>query len=180
MRVCLLTHPRVLIKMAMSDYDFEKLNKFVEGQDLPDGNEIIVPQQEGNLFLAIIGGVLSSVLTASIWALITVNAQKQWVIMGIFAGLAVGYIVHLMGRGRTLPIAIVGGLFALMACVLGDYFTNIGFIAQNEGLQYFDALSMIDNSYFFEIVFADFDFFSLIVYGIAAYEGYAICYNAEQ
>jgi hypothetical protein len=39
---------------------------------------------------------------------------------------------------------------------------------------------MIDNAYFFEIAFSEFDFFSLIVYGIAAYEGFAICYNSNQ
>jgi len=166
----------------MSEYDFEKLDRVIEGQETfynPENNDDFVPHQESNLFLAIIGGLLSSVLVASLWALITVNAQKQWVIMGIFAGLAVGYIVHLMGRGRSLPISIVGGFFALLSCVFGDYFTNVGFIAQNEGLEYFQALSMIDNTYFFEIAFADFDFFSLIVYGIAAYEGFAICNNSD-
>lgn len=166
----------------MSEYDFEKLDRIIEGQETSNNSEYnddFMHHQEGNLFLAIIGGLLSSVLVASLWALITVNAQKQWVFMGIFAGLAVGYIVHLMGRGRSLPISIVGGFFALLSCVFGDYFTNVGFIAQNEGLEYFQAFSMIDNTYFFEIAFADFDFFSLIVYGIAAYEGFAICNNSD-
>lgn len=166
----------------MSEYDFEKLDRVIEGQETSSSSEYnsdFVPHQKDNLLLAIIGGLLSSVLVASLWALITVNAQKQWVIMGIFAGLAVGYIVHLMGRGRSLPISIVGGFFALLSCVFGDYFTNVGFIAQNEGLDYFQALSMIDNTYFFEIAFAEFDFFSLLVYGIAAYEGFAICNNTD-
>ena len=166
----------------MADYDFETLNRVIDGQEAPSDtneNSNYKPQQEGNLVLAIIGGLLSSVLIASLWALITVNAQKQWVIMGIFAGLAVGYVVHLIGRGRTIPISVIGGLFALLSCVFGDYFTNVGFIAQEEGLAYFETLTMIDNTYFFEIAFADFDFFSLIVYGIAAYEGFAICYNTE-
>ena len=166
----------------MADYDFETLNRVIDGQEAPSDtneNSNYIPQQEGNLVLAIIGGLLSSVLIASLWALITVNAQKQWVIMGIFAGLAVGYVVHLIGRGRTIPISVIGGLFALLSCVFGDYFTNVGFIAQEEGLAYFETLTMIDNTYFFEIAFADFDFFSLIVYGIAAYEGFAICYNTE-
>lgn len=179
MRMCLYCHILMLsIIESMSEYDFEKLNRSIEGQDAFSGSENhgdYAPQQESNLFLAIIGGLFSSVLTASLWALITVNAQKQWVFMGIFAGFAVGYIVHLMGRGRTLSISIVGGFFALLSCVLGDYFTNVGFIAQNEGLGYYQTLSMIDSSYFFEIAFADFDFFSLIVYGIAVYEGIAIC-----
>lgn len=167
----------------MSEYDFEKLDRIIDGQEVPydsDESNNYVPQQKGNLLLAIIGGLLSSILVASLWAWITVNAQKQWVIMGIFAGLIVGYTVHLMGRERTLPISLVGGVSALLSCVFGDYFTNIGFIAQNEGLRYFETLSMIDNAYFFEIAFAEFDFFSLIVYGIAAYEGFAICNNSDQ
>ncbi|GJG34436.1 hypothetical protein PRMUPPPA20_25450 [Xylanibacter ruminicola] len=166
----------------MANYDFEKLNRVIEGQEVPsnaEDNSNYIPQQEGNLVFAIIAGLLSSVLIASLWALITVNAQKQWMIMGILAGFAVGYVVHLIGRGRTIPISLIGGFFALLSCVLGDYFTNVGFIAQEEGLAYFETLTMIDNTYFFEIAFADFDFFSLIVYGIAAYEGFAICYKTD-
>ena len=166
----------------MSDYDFDKLNRVIEGQEVPstsDENNAPPPQQEGNLVLAILGGLLSSVLVASLWALITVNAQKQWMIMGIFAGLAVGFVVHMMARGRSLPISIVGGLFSLLSCVLGDFFTNVGFIAQNDGLEYFQTLSMIDFAYFFDMAFIDFDFFSLIVYGIAAYEGFAICNKTD-
>jgi len=162
----------------MTEYDLDKLNRVIEGQEVPsevNEDRNYVAQNEGNLFLAIIGGLLSSVLVASLWALITVNAQKQWMIMGIFAGLAVGFIVHLMSRGRGLAISIIGGLFALLSCVLGDYFTNVGFIAQSEDLGYFETLSMIDLVYFFEIAFAEFDFFSFLVYGIAAYEGFAIC-----
>lgn len=166
----------------MADYDFEKLDRIIEGQEapsIPNEEGDFSPRQEGNLLLAIIGGLLSSILVASLWALITVNAQAQWVIMGIVAGLVVGYIVHLMARGRNLSISIVGGFFALLSCVLGDYLTNVGFIAQSEGLGYFEALSMINNAYFFEIAFLDFNFFSLIVYGIAAYEGFAICNNID-
>ena len=166
----------------MTEYDLDKLNRVIEGQEAPSEVEDEVnfdTQIEGNLLLAIVGGLLSSVLVASLWALITVNAQKQWMIMGIFAGLAVGFVVHFMSRGRTLKISIIGGLFALLSCVLGDFFTNVGFIAQNENLGYFETLSMIDFTYFFEIAFADFDFFSFIVYGIAAYEGFAICNKAD-
>lgn len=165
----------------MSEYDFDKLNKIVEGQELIDnGNGYEIQPQRGSVVLAVIGGVLSSIAIASLWALITVNAERQWVIMGIFAGLIVGYCVHLMARGRSLAISIIGGLFALFSCILGDYLSNVGFIAQNEGVEYFQALSMVDNTYFFEIAFLDFDFFSLIVYGIAAYEGFIICNNGEQ
>lgn len=166
----------------MVDYDFEKLNRVIEEQEVTpnsDENNDYMSQQGENLVYAIIGGLLSSVLIASLWALITVNAQKQWMVMGIFAGMAVGYVVHFMGKGRTIPISVIGGLFALLSCVLGDYLTNVGFIAQEEGLAYFETLSMIDNTFFFEIAFADFDFFSLIVYGIAAYAGFQICYKTD-
>ena len=162
----------------MSEYNFEELDKFVDEQNASP-NMDSVPQQDGNLVLAIIGGVLSSVLIACLWAAISVSTEKQWVFMGILAGLAVGYIVHLMARGQSLAISIVGGFFALLSCVLGDYFTNVGFIAQEEGFEYFQTLMMIDNTYFFEIAFADFGFFSLIVYGIAAYEGFIICNNSD-
>ena len=151
----------------MSEYDFEKLNQILDGQAEPsnyNSNANQTLQQKGNLPLAIIGGCISSILIASLWAVITYNAQAQWVIMGIVAGLVVGTVVHLMSQGTSLSIAIVGGFFALLSCVLGDYFTNVGFIAQNEGVEYFQALSMIDNTYFFEIAFLDFDFFSIIKY----------------
>lgn len=162
----------------MSDINLEKQEILNEEQNVATGlveDTDYEPQEDGNILMAIVGGLISSVVVASLWALITVSAEKQWAIMAIFAGLAVGCVVHHLAKGRSLQIAIIGGFFALLSCVLGDFFTNVGFIARYEEMEYFTTLSLIDFSLFFEITFAEFDFISLLFYGIASYEGFVIC-----
>lgn len=76
--------------------------------------------------------------------------------MGLIAGLAVGWFVKIVSGGNNNTIGFIGALFALLSCVLGDFFTNVGFIAKNEGMTFFQTLGALDFSYFFEIAFFGF------------------------
>lgn len=149
----------------MSQYNIDNLNT-------DDRNTTIEENRDGNIVAALLGGLFSCIAVSSIWALITVNAEKQWLLMGIFAGLAVGWFVKTVSGGNNSTVGFIGALFALLSCVLGDFLTNVGFIAQYEDMEYFQTLGSINFSYFFEVAFLDFDFFSIIIYGLAAIEGW--------
>ena len=158
----------------MSEYDNnERLNNSTEN-DFQRATESIPEEEirEGNIIAAILAGLFSCIAVSTLWALITVNAEKQWLYMGIIAGLAVGWFVKVASGGNNNTIGFIGAIFALLSCVLGDFLTNVGFLAQSEGMAYFQTLGALDFSYFFEIAFIDFDFFSFIIYGLAAIEGW--------
>ena len=156
----------------MSEYDIDKLNNPTENAIKTTDSTVVEEVREGNVLAALLAGFFSCIAVSSVWALITVNAEKQWLLMGIFAGLAVGWSVKIVSGGNNSTIGIIGAFFALLSCVLGDFLTNVGFIAKSEGMTYFQTLGALDFSYFFEIAFLDFDFFSVIIYGLAAIEGW--------
>ena len=156
----------------MSEYDIEKLKNLTENDITTTDSTVVEEVREGNVQAALLAGLFSCFAVSSVWALISVNTEKQWLYMGLIAGLAVGWFVKIASGGNNSTIGFIGALFALLSCVLGDFFTNVGFIAQNEGMTFFQTLGALDFSYFFEIAFLDFDFFSIIIYGLAAVEGW--------
>lgn len=156
----------------MSEYNIDKLNNFTENDNITTDPAIMEEGRKGNVLAALLAGLFSCIVVSSVWALITVNAEKQWLFMGVFAGLAVGWFVKIVSGGNNSTIGVIGAFFALFSCVLGDFLTNIGFIAKNEGMTYFQTLGTLDFSYFVEIAFLDFDFFSIMIYGLAAIEGW--------
>ena len=135
----------------MSEYDIEKLNNLTENDITTTDSTVVEEVREGNVQAALLAGLFSCFAVSSVWALISVNTEKQWLYMGLIAGLAVGWFVKIASGGNN---------------------STIGFIAQNEGMTFFQTLGALDFSYFFEIAFLDFDFFSIIIYGLAAVEGW--------
>ena len=67
-------------------------------------------------------------------------------------GILVGYAVRIAGTGETLVFAIIGALFALVGCILGNLLTGISFIADDLEIGFFDALINFDYSASFEIL----------------------------
>ena len=156
----------------MSEYNTQEFDNSTENNKNTTDPIVVETVREGNVSAALLAGLFSCIAVASVWAFISVNAEKQWLYMGIFAGLAVGWLVKIVSGGNNNTIGCIGAFFALLSCALGDFLTNVGFIAKSEELTYFQTLGALNFSYFFEIVFLDFDFFSFIIYGLATIEGW--------
>lgn len=136
-----------------------------------------VKQEHGTISGAIVCGSIAAVAAAAIWALITVSLEKQWVWMAIGAGVAVGYAIKIWAKRESISYGIVGAVFTLVACILGDFFTNVGFIASEESLGFFETLGSLDPAYYVEIAFIQFDFFSFIMYAVGAYVAFGLAKN---
>ena len=155
-----------LINIIMSEYDFEKLNNPTE--NTTEG------VRKGNVLVAFLAGLFSCIVVSSIVAFITFDTEKQWLLTGLAAAYVVGKCVNIVSGGNNNTIGFIGALFALLSCVLGYLFANVGFIAKNEGMTFFQTLGALDFSNFFEIAFLDFGFFSIFIYGTAAVVGWVI------
>jgi len=83
-----------------------------------------------NIPLAIAAGAFAAIIGASIWAAITVATGFQigWIAVGV--GILVGFAVRIAGKGETLTFAVIGAIFALVGCLLGNIFTGIYFISE--------------------------------------------------
>ncbi len=127
---------------------------------------------EQNLPLGIAGGAAAAIVGAAVWALVTVGTGYQigWVAVGV--GFIVGYSIRFLGKGVDNIFAIVGGALALFGCLLGNFFSLVGFAAKSENVDVFSILFSIDYSLVPGIMIESFSPMDLLFYGIAAYEGY--------
>src|SRR5690606_10638744 len=91
---------------------------------------------EQNLPLALLAGVAAAVLGAVLWAIITVATHLQIGYMAVGLGFLVGYTVRFAGKGLDKVFGILGAALSLGGCLLGNLFTLVGFIANDEGLGY--------------------------------------------
>lgn len=126
----------------------------------------------GNVPMAIIFGLLASVVSAGLWATVTVVTGYQIGYMAIAVGFLVGYTVKFAGRGNQLTFGIIGAALSLVGCVLGNYFSMVGFSAQELGTGFFSALFRIPPSLIFDVMKNNFAFMDLLFYGLAIYEGF--------
>ncbi len=144
----------------------EKLDQYIEQL-----------KQEQNLPMGLVAGLVSAIVCALIWAAITVSTEYQIGIMAIALGLGVGFAIRYAGKGLDQIFGISGALFALFGCLLGNFFSIIGFIGNAEGLGYFETLSLIDFGAIPSIMMETFNPMDLLFYGIAVYEGYKFSFR---
>ncbi len=132
---------------------------------------------EQNFSLGLILSILTGTLGAILWALITVSTKFQIGYMAIAIGAAVGFTMRYIGKGIDQKFGIAGAIIAIFSCALGNLLSIIGFIAENEGLSYFQTLIYIDYSYIPRLMKEGFRVMDLLFYGFAAYEGYRFAFR---
>lgn len=128
--------------------------------------------QTGNIPLAIGGGFVASVAGAGIWAVITIATKFQIGWMAVGVGLLVGLSVRKLGKGSQPIFGIIGALFALVGCLLGNFFSLVGFISVQEQIPFFDVLQNIDPAKIPSAMIETGSPMDLLFYGIAVYEGF--------
>jgi hypothetical protein len=141
--------------------------------------ELQALRSEQNLLAAVGAGFVTSIVMAILWATITVIIEYQIGYMAIAVGLAVGLAVRFMGKGIDIIFGINGAFFALLGCLLGDFFSLIGFAAIEEGLGYFEILFLVDYSLVIDIMIENTDPISMLFYAIAIYEGYKFSFRGD-
>lgn len=125
-----------------------------------------------DLSYGIIGGTMAALFSALIWAAITVATEYQIGYMAIVVGLVVGLSVRFFGAGIDPIFSFIGAVLSLVSCLLGNLFSQIGFIAQMEGIGYFETLTFLNLDIIISIYAESFSPIDLLFYGIATYEGF--------
>ncbi len=134
-------------------------------------------KQHQDFYYAIVGGALASIVGAILWALITVSTNTQIGYMAIGIGIIVGFAIRYFGAGIDKKFGLLGGLFSLFGCVLGNFFSQIGFIATAESMTYLSVFSYLDVDLIKELMFGSFHPMDVLFYGIAIYEGYKFSFR---
>lgn len=127
-----------------------------------------------SMALALLGGFLSSVVAAFIWALITYVTHYQIGFMAIGVGIMVGFAVKYFGNGMSSSFGIVGAVFALFGCLLGNILTAIIGASLEGGMPILAIVGAFATTptLVVEILKDTFSPIDLLFYGLAVYEGY--------
>ncbi len=130
-----------------------------------------------HLGYALIGGFVLSIICALLWAVITVSTEYQIGFMAIGVGIIVGVGVRFFGAGIEPIYGVIGAFYALLGCVLGNLFSQIGFTAHAESLSYLQVWSLLDFDTITSIFTETFAGMDLLFYGIAIVEGYKFAFR---
>lgn len=134
-------------------------------------------RMEQNFPMAIAAGVGTGIVGAILWGLITVATNYQIGYMAIAIGAGVGFSMRILGKGIDPIFGISGGAIAVLSCFIGNFFSIIGFYANEEGLGFLETLFLFDYSYFIPVMTETFSGIDLLFYGIAGYEGYKFAFR---
>ena len=132
-------------------------------------NQLILEQ---NFPAAIITGFLSSIVGAGIWAIVTITTGFQIGFMAIGVGALVGFTVRIFGKGITKKFGIIGALFALFGCVLGNVFSFTALIADYYKIEFWSVFSQLTLNQIVQMMREWFTFVDILFYSMALVEGY--------
>lgn len=127
--------------------------------------------------LAIVGGLLGALLGAAIWAGITAATHFQIGWMAVGVGVLVGFLVRILGKGVDITFGIIGAVFALVGCLLGNAGADIITYANANDMSFMDALSEHSLSDIVALVRENSGWIDLLFYAIAVYEGFQFSIN---
>jgi len=132
-----------------------------------------------SLSMAILGGLIASIVAALLWALITYATKYQIGFMAIGVGFLVGYAVNYFGKGITAAFGITGAAFSLFGCILGNILTSVIVASLEAGVPFSSILAafMSNPTLVAEILKETFSPIDLLFYGIAVYEGYRFSFR---
>ena len=139
-------------------------------------NEI---KSKQSLPMAILGGLIASLVAALLWAVITYVTHFQIGFMAIGVGFLVGFAVNYFGKGITTTFGIVGAAFSLFGCIFGNILTSIIAASLDAGIPFFAiATAFLTNpTLIVELLKETFSPMDLLFYAIAVYEGYRFSFR---
>lgn len=133
---------------------------------------------EENLPKGMLYAVGASILGAAAWALISVSTGYQIGYMAIGVGFLVGFAMR-QGKGIRPVFGIIGAVLALISCILGDFFSFVGYIAQDYEVSYMEVLLKADYGELASLMLENLASMTALFYGIAVYEGFKLSFRAQ-
>ncbi|WP_065219810.1 MULTISPECIES: hypothetical protein [Butyricimonas] len=180
--VCNLTHKRADFEKECGHYILDEAVVAMEEKAVEEGRmvrEISVSEEvlerlrlHQSVGYALLGGCVAMLVSAALWAIISVALNFQIGYMAIGVGLLVGFTVRYFGIGLELKFGIIGGVFAFLGCLLGNFFSYVGISAGQLQQSFFSVLQLVDWEVAKSMMIETFSVIDVLFYGIAIYEGF--------
>lgn len=184
--VCSLTYEHATFLNNCYDFTEDKTIQITKVYNTIEGSEIqykVTDQvlekfkAQQNLNLGVSASIVTGILGAVLWALITVSTEFQIGFMAIAIGAGVGYAMQLAGKGIDQIYGIYGAIIAILSCFLGNFLSLIGFVAKMENINIFEVLISIDYALVPMALKEQFSIMDLLFYIIAGAEGYKFAFR---
>lgn len=132
-----------------------------------------------NLPFGVAAGLISALVGAAIWAVVTVVTKYQIGWMAVGVGVMVGFAVGKAGKGISPVFGWVGAIFALLGCAVGNLLSVCGFLSLQESVPFSEiVVSLLSQpSTAISVLKATFNPMDLLFYAIAMYEGYSFAFR---
>ena len=137
-------------------------------------SELIAAQ---NLPMGIAAGAVAALVSAALWAVVTITTGYTFGLFALGVGILVGLSVRAAGKGVTTPFGVAGAVLALAGSLLGDYGAAAHLRANFLGVSYLDYVSNLSAAEIGKLVSAWFSPLDLLFYAIATYEGYQLSFR---
>ncbi len=102
-------------------------------------------QEEQNLPLGIIAGLVAAMIGAMLWGLIALGLRIESAAIALLIGFLVGQALRVFGKGVTFPFPVAGAVLAAFGCVLGKLLGATALYAMKHDLEvtkvFMDVLS---------------------------------------
>lgn len=141
---------------------------------VPSQDQFHPTVETGNLPFAIAAGSVAALIGAALWAAITVATEYQIGFMAVGVGFLVGFAVGKFGGGQSTVFRVTGAVLALLGCVLGNFFTLIGFASRQEEIGFLPMLAQVDYTLIPGVMASTASPMDFLFYGIAIYEGFKL------
>lgn len=142
-------------------------------------DEYEAAEENQNLTMAAVGGVIASFACIIIWTLITVITKYQIGYMAIGVGFAVGFAIQKFGKGSSITFGILGAVLALITCFSGNFFSYVYLIGEEFDAGFFETLSYMDLESSILLVKDAFEPIDAFFYLIAVYTGFKYSFKSE-
>lgn len=132
---------------------------------------------EQSLPLASLAGITAGLAGAILWGAISVATGYQIGYLAIAIGALVGFSIRYFGKGIDPVFGVTGAALAVLSCFVGNFFSIIGVLANQESLGYLETFLSFDYAYFVPVMSETFSPVDLFFYGLAGYEGYKFSFR---
>lgn len=135
-----------------------------------------------NLLMGLIGGVIAMLVGAVVWGAITYFTEYQIGWMAVGVGFLVGMAVKFFGKGKSMIFGISSAALALVGCVLGNLIFYSGVIARQEGALFPEVFFffLLSPAALIELFTLAFDFMDILFYVLAIYAGYSAAIDSKR
>jgi len=130
-----------------------------------------------NFSYAVAGGIFAAIISAFLWAAVTVATKFQIGYMAIGVGFIVGYSIQFFGLGVDKKFGYLGAVLSVFGCLLGNILTLIGLAAEEGNLSIIEVVSFVNFQILIEALVETFSPVEIFFYGIAVAEGYKFAFR---